>query len=365
MEKELRLIEKNRQKRKQGIPLCIPYSLPTMERIGAGFTKGRYIIFSANSGQGKTKFCKFILLSSILKHIEQYPHKKIKVLWFALEEPREYFYISILANLLYNRYNISYSPVELISMLEAKEVNDDLMDKIKSLNDELKYIKSIIQCFDGNVDEDIADDDPNKNEDVLLNSYGIYKKIRNYMLSVGENVIEDKNGEQVISGYKYYDEDNTDVFVVVDHSILIPAEKGKDQWATLQHFSQEYILNQCTKRYKCISLIIWQQAQETERIEYFQGETVENKVKPTMGGLSTYKNAVMDCTDFWFIYDPAYYNLKQVSHSFESTKGKLKVTDYGHSLRIFGIKKDRLFGNLGLELPLLFDGASNTFKELY
>ena len=69
-----------------------------------------------------------------------------------------------------------------------------------------------------------------------------------------------------------------------------------------------------------------------------------------------YKNAQQDATNILFIFNPARYNLKKY--------GNIDVTEYGHTLRIMGVLKDRYFGSEGTEMALLFDGASNDFKKL-
>lgn len=265
--REIDLVYGNNNKKKKGEPLLIKWAYNDFSKHIAGFLKGRYTIITGNTGSGKTKFTKNLLLSSVMKYKEQYPHKNIKVLWFALEESKENFYLSILSNIIYEMYGLSYSVAELLSYFD-KDIKEVLeLDLIKA-QDKLDKIKEIFVCIDH-----------------INNPYGIYKEVRKYMHSIGEDiVITTEQDEKIITGYKY-NNDSDFVFVVIDHLGLCGCENNKNHWETLQHLSNEYILNQMVKRFGCHVILIQQQMSETERNEYWQGETVTNKVKPTLNGL--------------------------------------------------------------------------------
>ena len=121
--------------------------------------------------------------------------------------------------------------------------------------------------------------------DHITNPFGIYKEVRNYMKTIGTDITtKNDNGEDIPIEFKYNNDEDM-VFVVVDHFTAVSSEQGKTDWENLKHFSQEYLLNQLTKRYKCCVVSIHQQASETERVEFWQGEALVNKLKPTLNGL--------------------------------------------------------------------------------
>jgi hypothetical protein len=331
-------IYSNRDKIDSGRPLGVKWTFTKLSKIIAGFLKATYLIITGNTGSGKTKFTKYLVLSAVREHKKKYPNSNIRVNWFALEESSEYFYLSILAHLLYEKFKLSLSVAELLSYKENKDLKS-YFPLIEECREELEYLKSFIVCYD-----------------YISNPFGIYKEVRNYMWTIGKDItVEDKEGNKIPIGFEYNNEDDF-VINVFDHFTLVSIEEGKTEWNNLAYFSKEYILNGLTKRYKCANVLIQQQASETERVEFWQGEAVANKLKPTLNGLGVYKNSQQDATMVLGITNFARYGVKKYD--------KFDITHYGHEFRLINVLKDRLFGTDGTEIGMLFDGASNQFSEI-
>lgn len=334
---ELKKIIQNYKSKKAGKPLTVKWDYKSLEDKIAGFMKHTYTIITGNTGSGKTKFTKHLLLSSIRKFKRDFPKRNLKVLWFALEETKEYFYLSILSHLISERFGLEYSVPDLLSYFNT-DISPLLNLDLTEVENTLEEIKSIFECVDSE-----------------YNPFGIYKTVRNYMHTIGEDEFTiSEDGTKRITGYKYNNPDDY-VFIVIDHLTLVSSEKGKTDWENLKYFSTEYILNQMVKRLGCAVIVIQQQASETERIELWQGETIANKVKPTSNGLAIYKNTQQDATLILGIFNPARYNIRKYN-------GIEILPD--QSIRFIISLKDRYFGTEGLEKGFKFNGATNEFKEL-
>lgn len=236
-----------------------------------GWVKGTYSIITANSGIGKTKFSKFFTVNSVYEFVKNNPYIKLKIFYFALEESKEVFWLSMLSTILYDRYHIQLSPQQLLSLGEYN-LNRDILQKIESVKHELYLMEESIEVIDN-----------------IFNPYGIYKKVRDYFdnpeLGEFEKIHTDTG---VINGKFKYKNEDTYVFVITDHiSLLVPDSNGKyNQQSTLHdamnYFSQEYCLKQMCKRLNCVVINIQQQSATKEAQEFHKGQTIEKKLEPSL-----------------------------------------------------------------------------------
>lgn len=248
-----------------------------------GWEKGIYTIISASSGVGKTKLTKFLIINSVYKFIKDNPKAKVKVFYFALEESKEEFWLSLLSSVLYEEYSISLSNADLKS-LGRYTVSEDLLEKIMACRAVIEELEQFIEV-----------------NDHVSNPYGIYRTVRNYFENpeIGHTIttIALDNGKEIPIDYKYNDE-NLYVFVVTDHISLLTCEAVNGQKQTLHeamgHFSKEYCLKGFCKRYKCITINVQQQSAEKEKQEFFQGQTIEQKLEPSLDGLANNKETSRD-----------------------------------------------------------------------
>lgn len=326
----------NYNQRLAGNIIALDWGFPRTSQYIPGWVKSSYTIVTGNTGAAKTKLTKYLVLNNIIDYISKY-NIKAKIKWFALEESEEYFRLGLICNELAKQYSINYSPVDLLSY-KKKILPKEHFELINILDDfiEEKYMQYV---------EVITH---------IANPTGIYKNVRDYMHTIGED-ISDSLGH--ITGYKQHNDEY--VFIVIDHATFLNAENINGtytQWDSLKHLSQEYLSRQLKDRFKCIVVLVQQQASETERQEFYKGETIVSKLEPSLNGLGIYKNSQQDSTQVLGIFNPARYNISEY---------------YGYNIRILKhrarfviVLKDRLFGQEDLRIPLLFNGATNQFKEL-
>jgi hypothetical protein len=327
--------------------LCIPWGFPRTQQQIPGWTRESYTIITANTGQGKTKFAKFTIIKALKYLIENYGIKA-KVKWYALEESEDSFKLSLIIMELAEQYNIHY---ELSDLMSYKMKSDTPSGKMKAALIPKEHL-NLIEKLDDYVEEKyISFVEVVTN---IRNATGIYKDMRSYYHSIGKDIL-DSSGH--IIDYKQNNDEF--VFCVIDHaSFLIPEKINNtfDQWHSLQHLSQEYLSHQLKDRFKCAVVLIQQQASETERVEFFKGEAIAQKLEPTLNGLGIYKNTQQDATMVVGLFKPARYGI--------TTYYNYDIAKLKHNAVFIKMLKDRKFGKDDLIIPTWFDGARNIFKEL-
>lgn len=322
--------------------------LPPFERLAErypGWVKGTYTILTANSGIGKTKFTKFFTVTSVYEFVKKNPYIKLKIFYFALEESKETFWLSMLSTLLYDRYNMYVSPQELLS-LGTYTLDRDTLKKIESVQAEIDAMEQYVEVVDN-----------------VFNPYGIYKYVRDYFNNpeLGEfEKIETSDG--IINGKFKYKDDDTYVFVITDHiSLLVPDSNGKynsqsNLHDAMNYFSQEYCLKQMCKRLSCVVINIQQQSASKETQEFHKGQTIEKKLEPSLDGLADNKLTQRDADLVLGLFAPTRYEI--------STYRGYDINRLRDSYRSLIFLKDRNFGLANNYVHLYFNGASNIFKEL-
>lgn len=268
----------NQMLKLSGKQLSIHPPFPRLAEKFPGFEKGKLIELTAASGIGKTKFIKFFCITSIYNFIKVNPDTKVKLWYFALEETAEEFWLSFISTMLYEKFNIELSTAQLKS-LGKFTISDEHLNKIKECENFVTELSEFVEVID-----------------YIHNPFGIYKHVRDYFnqSSVGENthVLINDGKDKMITGYKH----NTDIhyFVITDHISLLTPENGLSEHQTIGHYSKEYCLKGFCKRFNCTVINVHQQAAETEKMEFYKGETVEAKLEPSLNGLANNKETQRD-----------------------------------------------------------------------
>ena len=338
-------IESNIEKKELGGITSIVPPFPRLAKKYPGWVKGTYSIITASSGIGKTKIAKFFAVTSVYEFAKANPNIKVKVFYFALEESKEVFWLSMISSLLYTRYNIYLSPQHLLSLGEFT-LDRNTLERIESVKEEVNDMEKYIDVVDH-----------------VFNPYGIYRYVREWFQNpeIGSfKKIETENG--VINGEFVYNDDDQYVFVVTDHvSLLVPDTNGKitqqkNLHEAMSYFSQEYCLKQMCKRLKCVVINIQQQSAEKEKQEFYKGQSIEKKLEPSLDGLADNKLTQRDCDLVLGLFAPTRYEL-------DSYRG-FNINRLKDKYRCLIFLKDRHYGLANNYVNLYFNGASNIMKEL-
>lgn len=338
-------LDKRRKDKIEGKVNSILWPFKRLSSVFPGWERGRYNIFTANSGIGKTKLTKFLILNSIYKFITEHPDIKPKVFYFALEETSREFYYSLISTMLYEKYGISLSVAQLRSSGEYT-LDETTLNKVRECREHITKIMSYVEVIDH-----------------IHNGFGIYKHVRTYAEQNGtyiketRTVTENGNTKQqdFIIGYTPNNPDEY-VFVVTDHISLLSPESGMDLYNSIGHFSKEYCLQGFVKRFNYIVIQVQQQAADQEKKEFFKGQTIEAKLEPSLDGLGENKSTQREADLVIGLFAPVRYGL--------TTHKGYDITRFEDKYRSIIFLKDRHHGLANQYLGTYFNGASNAFLEL-
>lgn len=298
---------------------------------------------------------RYLFIHNPYQFIKNHPDSGIKltIKYFSLEESKKKIVLSEISKYLFTKYGISISIKQLQSRGRFNTINEDTLEKIKEAEE---YVNEFLQTVD------IIDN--------IRNPTGIYKYIRNYAMTVGtyydknNNPLTPKEVEEVNTGtgetYKkvsYYKKHDPKHYVIIltDHISLLQPEAGLTQWQTMSKFSSDYCLH-FRDKFGFIPVVVQQQASDKERIEVnYKGETVEQKLEPSMDGLGDNKTTQRDANVVLGLFAPDRYRI--------SEHDGYDVSFFRDRYRSMSILKDR-DGTANKKLPLFFNGAVDFFKEL-
>lgn len=336
----------NKNKKDSGLVTSISPPFPRLAKKYPGWVKGTYTILTASSGIGKTKAAKFFTVTSVYEFIKKNTQVKVKVIYFALEETREMFWLSMMSTLLYVNYKISLSPQQLLSLGEFT-LDDDMLRAVETTQIEINDMETYIEVIDH-----------------VFNPYGLYKTVRNYFETSGIGSFESiKTDKGEMKGKFNYLSEDTYVFVVTDQLNLLTPDKNNEfnepqsgLHGAMSYYSKEYCLKQMCKRLNCVVINIQQQSADKEKQEFYKGESIEKKLEPSLDGLADNKLTQRDADVVWGLFAPTRYEI-------EEYRG-YDINKLRDNYRCLIWLKDRHYGLANQYSHLYFDGASNTFKEL-
>jgi len=319
-------------------------------------------IISGSSSSGKSSLAKYMMFSSIEYAIES--KINLKILWFALEETPEQFEFSILSYLLYKKYNVELSMMDLMSMSYETGNRYILEERILKYIEELNPLVDIYMSFFIFSTENT--------------SYSIYSYIRNICSQYGSFYSKDKKvvipsdvSESHEPKYdKYILETPITFLAVIDHvSLLRPSkteegEKGLfNSIGNLRHYCNTNI----TKILKIHCIFIQQQTKGQESLT-----NVKNSYYfPSALGLDSNKSTFNDCRVFIGVSAPKHFGLTSWKLTDIVNSKSLPVTKYFSDLpsefRVINIAKNTFGKTLNTEnemIPLNFYPKSLNFSKL-
>jgi len=346
-------------------PNCIPFEwFPRLRTVLPGIIRGTNWMITAGTGIGKTQFSKHTFVYKPIEWIKNHPESGLsyKILYFGLEESKEEFMMTMIANRLFEKYGIRKSVLELQSMFE-KSIDDDIINKVEECRDYFNDLDDHLEVIDS-----------------ISNPTGIYKYVRDYSLRNGKHYFKTQSGKELIAStkeeyskildqmresrndrifYDRYEPNNPDEYtgVIVDHFSLVEPEKGAEtQHKAMSRLSADYGRKIITKHYKYFFVDVQQQAADGEKAEFTKmGTKIEEKFKPTLANVADNKLTPRDCHVVIGLFSPAKHNINQYQG--------YSINKVGDKFRSAIILKNRIGAGF-IELPLYFNGVSNTFKEL-
>lgn len=364
-------LKKQKMDRERGIINYIPLNyevagkkkgFSALARFVPGIIRGKIYGITANAGIGKSKFTR-AFVKQIYDYVEQSQTLDCRILYFALEDSiATDFEDAIICLRLAQVHDIYISGIELNSM-GYRELSDDVLEKIR-------LDKPWRDRFFSKVHVITSETNPT----------GMYKYCRQIALSLGTEQMKKVKVMQKDKSFKeeerfdFYAPNNKNMYLiaVVDYINILTPElrtvsmntktQSKDKRMLTQHqtielWSTHYVMKYLTKNYGFAVINVIQQAADSEKQMFTRGtgQSVIEKVQPSLDGLGDNKKIARDHDVIFGLFAPHRYAIKEY-------KG-WDITKMGRFYRELSILKNR-FGDDYLRMNMLFEGASGLFKEL-
>ena len=322
---------------------CIPFELKRFRKDLPGTEKKKYFLVSGNTKAGKTQITSYLFLFTPILYSYYHPDKvRVKIFYFPLEETPEAITLRFMSYLLFTISGKRVAPIDLKSTSEERILSQEILDLLES-----EEYQSILKFFEEHVIF-LSDRNPT----------GIWKTMLKYAESTGTihyKEVDIVNKETGVVDKKrlfdYYEPNDSKEYVlcIVDHVSLIETERGYDLRQSIAKLSEYMVI--LRNKYDYIPVVVQQQSTETSNLEAFKN----NKIRPTVAGLSDCKYTAKDCDVMLGITNP-------YTHELPSYLG-YDITKLRGNVRFLEVVVNRE-GESNAIVALYFDGATNYFKEL-
>lgn len=353
-------LRKIKEEKDAGKLFCIPFqNYPKLAQSVPGIVPGMITMITAGSGVGKTQVAKALAVREPLEYAVK-NNMKLKIFYFALEESKQEFVDTMICNYVSQKSGIQIDILALQGYRE-KSIDAKIMLIIETYVEEMEELLSNVEVIDS-----------------VYNPTGIYKYLRNYADKNGTHHYEEKvfiknkidedgkkyTVKEKVRPYSHYvPNDPTQMtIVVVDHMSLLTPEKNKDtgntmtQHQTMAHWSTNYALKQITKHWNWAVVNVIQQEQSGEREQFtMKGDSIQKKTEPSLAGFANNKEIQRDAKVILGVYAPDRYGFEEY-HGYDIRRMR-------DTFRAIKVLKNR-FGPPNKYHHMLFDGATNRFKEL-
>jgi hypothetical protein len=345
-------LKNNKERRKLGDVIAIPWSLPRLSTVLPGIEKSRYNLISAGPKCGKSQLTDFLYVYQPVEWVINNPKSNItlKVFYFSLEVNKETKLKAAMCYKLYKDYEILISPQNLSSIF-SRYILDDKIENIvngEEFRNWFTKFESMVTYYD-------TIRSPNSIIH-LMRSYAEHP----YNGSYTYKTMSWRNEDGTYSPREVRDKyisvrPNEYVVVITDHLGLLQTAIGETLHQAISKYSNDYCLEMRDK-WGYIPCNVQQQSADSSRAQYnFRGDTIIDKIKPDQEGLADMKYTARDCDLMLSLFYPRRYNLEKYED--------IDLVRLGDSHRELSINLNRS-GISNASIQLLFLGSSSYFEEL-
>jgi hypothetical protein len=335
--------------RLNGIPLF--YTFPKLGSIVHSIPKGYPILWTANSGIGKTTSWIGIILYSIYKLKRDYPELniKVKLIIALLEDTKEMFIDRLFCMFLSDMYKMDVDVQDLHSLKE-NPISEDIISKLDEVQKEIDFILEDCEINDS-----------------VYNPTGLYKWARTITSKYGKHhtkkmIFTREDGSQHEEDvYSHYEqEDNSMQFLMVVDNLNNLAQEMRagnllTERETINLWTRSYCRLQITKHWKWSVINVIQQASDSESTAYYNGKLIVDKVKPSLSGLGNSKECQRDHFMVIGLFAPDRYAI--------GTYEGYDISIFRDNFRSIIILKSNI-SKTNVEVPMLFKGGQCRLIEL-
>jgi len=344
-DKILETISLNKEASMNGEYLGIPYPYPRLNKYLSTIDKGQAIGVLGATGIGKSKWTRYTFLYHVFRFYKETGYK-VRILFFCMEDSKELTYNFVLCNYLYEQHGIKITIQELLS--KSKELPSHVLDRLVEAKEYFADFEKIVTFIDG-------EDEPKK-------IYEICKKMALKLGTVSQ-YFENIEGEEV-KQYRY--ESDTHVIAVFDNMSNFASDDAtaSEQKAILE-FVRNYMRLKLCNFFKWTCVLVLQQDFESERQSFNKsGDTIVAKLEPSLASVGDSKRSTRSLHLIFSLFSPSRHELPQYPlPSKFNPEYFYDITVLGNDFRSLRVIKSN-HTEAGMRVPLLFDGISETFKEL-
>lgn len=344
----IRQIELRQERAASGYTNCIPLPFKRTSRFHPGVEKGTYDIITASSGVSKSKFTRFLYVMNSYEFIKENPETdiRLKIFFFSLEEDKEKFMMSIISYWLYIKHRKRVSIKELRSIGEVGTyLPQDILNLVKEGKEYFKDLEKYVTIIDS-----------------VKNPTGIFKIMKDYNERKGHwtyKEIEIDGKLQNVKNTFIPNDPQLYIMCIIDHISLLHTEKQDGQMLNLHQtiglWSSRYAI-ELRNKYDNIIVVVQQQSADVEKKQFtFKGQSIDEKVYPSLSGLGDNKLTQRDADNVFGLFAPDRYQIEECE-GYDITK----LQDHYRLL----LKLKGRDGESNIRTSLYFDGACNVFKEL-
>lgn len=318
----------------------IPFGLDRFQKYLPCIQKGRYYGITANSGVGKTQWTDAFFMYNVVDFVKKNPNIKLKIFYNSLEISKETKIIQGIGRQMFLKHK-KIIPIEMILSLSKSRINEETYRQICDLKDYFYNLEEYVEFFDDKV-----------------NPFGIYRAIKNYMISEGtvykKTIMIDDVEHEVFS---HYIPNHSDHYVlnIIDHvgllnnEVDVKTKQKMDIKGTIEKHSTNMV--ELRNNFNIIPVDIQQQTAAKESLDSFK----QGKLEPSLEGLAETKLTARNWDVAIGVFSPA-------RHEIPKYKG-YDITKLKDSYRYINVLKNR-YGISNVSDSLFFMGAVNTFYEL-
>jgi hypothetical protein len=232
-------LKNNKERRRSGDVIAIPWSLPRLSTVLPGIEQGRYNLVSASPKAGKTQLADFLYVYQPIEWLIKHPESKItlKIFYFSLEVSKKTKTRAAICYKLFTDHGIVVSPQKLNSIF-GSYILDDKIEQIVNGEEFISWFnkfENIVTFYD-----------------TVRSPNHIYHVIKSY-------AEHPSNGSYTYKTISWQNEDGTYspvevkdkyiatrpheyVIVILDHIGLLQTATGETLHQAISKYSSEYCL---------------------------------------------------------------------------------------------------------------------------
>lgn len=339
------------KKGKEGKNLGVPISLWNIDRYLHGVQRSRYYLIGADSGVGKTTLANFVFLLELWRKAKE-TGKQFRALYYSFEIAGEEqiagwcsYFVSVLRD-------ESIPTDYILGYIQGNTISDEHLEMVEEA---LVMIKEMLKWV-------TIHDTPKNPTAIYHDMVDLAEELGTVNRETKENRrVLDKNGKPTktthIVSFNPDDED-LDVYIIMDHVALCMPEAGLSAKATIDRMSSYFVF--CRNKFKFSMVIIQQFNTEMQTVE--RRKFSQAAFAPQRGDFGDSKYTFRDADVVIGLIKPMLFDLKSY-FNYPVIPDGYQTWGLEDCFVMAFLMKNR-YGPTNKPMPLFMDGVTKRFYDL-